>query len=357
MNLACIGCFRLPSDMDDERDKHPICDMCRDEKLPTTYLCGVNCPANPGAWELHGVFHKKLRKQRKKLDDGGVTQQWDREFAERVARRAAQAGDEYSKLMAEGARYESKEDWRRAGKAYREAIALRPDKSAAYFSLGTALTSSGHDVEAAQRTLEAKERLSVGSELWALTTACAFSMLLRQEECAEAAKPEWWNDEGLKALSARVVRAAPNQVIALNMRAQVLTGLGNAWLAGPRSAAELKEAAVYYDRSAAMSDGPASKTHNAHLADWCRRQAERTANRAQTETLLMAAKSKLEALEPAEVQQARADVQQARADQARDQAVADQAVADQAVAKVAQLEAKISSLRAQLDSRPLGERA
>ena len=49
LSLACIGCFRLPSDMDDEREKHPICDMCRDEKLPTTYLCGVNCPANPGA--------------------------------------------------------------------------------------------------------------------------------------------------------------------------------------------------------------------------------------------------------------------------------------------------------------------
>ena len=49
LSLACIGCFRLPSEMDDEREKHPICDMCRDERLPTTYLCGVNCPANPGA--------------------------------------------------------------------------------------------------------------------------------------------------------------------------------------------------------------------------------------------------------------------------------------------------------------------
>ena len=49
LSLVCIGCFRLPSDMDDEREKHPICDMCRDEKLPTTYLCGVNCPGNPGA--------------------------------------------------------------------------------------------------------------------------------------------------------------------------------------------------------------------------------------------------------------------------------------------------------------------
>eukprot|EP00964_Phaeocystis_antarctica_P130025 scaffold93840_cov60-Phaeocystis_antarctica.AAC.1 len=26
LSLACIGCFRLPSDMDDGRDKHPICD-------------------------------------------------------------------------------------------------------------------------------------------------------------------------------------------------------------------------------------------------------------------------------------------------------------------------------------------
>eukprot|EP00964_Phaeocystis_antarctica_P110187 scaffold74580_cov63-Phaeocystis_antarctica.AAC.1 len=59
LSLACIGCFRLPSDMDDGREKHPICDMCRDEKLPTTYQCGKDCPANPGAWELHGVFHKK----------------------------------------------------------------------------------------------------------------------------------------------------------------------------------------------------------------------------------------------------------------------------------------------------------
>ena len=35
--------------------------------------------------------------------------------------------------------------------------------------------------------------------------------MLLQEECGEVTnKPEWWNDESLKALSARVVRAAPN---------------------------------------------------------------------------------------------------------------------------------------------------
>ena len=48
-------------------------------------------------------------------------------------------------------------------------------------------------MEAAQRYLEAKERDSVGSEDWAEATARAFDML-RQEECDEVAKPEWWND-------------------------------------------------------------------------------------------------------------------------------------------------------------------
>ena len=43
-------------------------------------------------------------------------------------------------------------------------------------------------------------------------------------ECGEVAKPEWWNDEGLKALSARVLRAAPNEESALDMRAYVLSG-------------------------------------------------------------------------------------------------------------------------------------
>merc|ERR1740130_1200523 len=101
LSLACIGCYRLPSDMDDEREKHPICDMCRDEKLPTTYLCGVNCPANPGAWQLHGAFHKRVRKQRKIQEDGGAMQQRYREVAKEAARDAAQSGDTYDELMAE----------------------------------------------------------------------------------------------------------------------------------------------------------------------------------------------------------------------------------------------------------------
>ena len=130
-------------------------------------------------------------------------------------------------------------------------------------------------MEAAQRYLEAKERYPVGSEGWAVATAWAFSMLTL-EECAEVAKPEWWNDEGLKALSARVVRAAPDDLQANEMRAMVLAGGSTAWEAGPRSAAELKEAATHYDWAAALQPAPAGKDQLIRVADWCRRRAEVT---------------------------------------------------------------------------------
>ena len=272
LSFACFGCARLPSDMGDDREKHPVCPKCVKLKVPTTYWCCVACPGNPGAWKLHAVYHKEVKQHRKINEDGGVGQQRQREAAERVARDAAQSGDAYVKLIAEGLRYESKEDWRRAAKTYRKAIVLSPDEPDAYFNLGAALGNSGHQVEAAQWFLEAKERHPVGSEDWAMATACAFDKL-RLEQCNEVPKPEWWNDEGLKALSARVVKAAPDNEAAVIMRAAVLGGLSDAWEVGPRSAAELEEAAAHFEQAAARSNAPAAKTQFARVADMCRSMA------------------------------------------------------------------------------------
>ena len=95
--------------------------------------------------------------------------------------------------------------------------------------------------------------------------------MLRQEECAEVAKPEWWNDEELKALSERVVEAAPNHVSTNLMRAHVLRGLGDKlWELGPRSGVDIMEAAACFERAAAMSTAPAGKSENAELARVCR---------------------------------------------------------------------------------------
>jgi hypothetical protein len=272
LSLRCIGCLRLPSEMPDGREKHPICDKCLELKLPTTYLCGMSCPGNPGAWELHGVFHKKLRKDWKRLEDGGAAQQRAREVAEKQARHAAQTGDAYDELLAKGTRYAAKEDWRKAGKAYREAIALKPDKPTAYHNLGIVLNNSGHYVEGAQRFLEARERVPVGSERWARATAAALNRL-KLEECAEVAKPEWWNDEGLKALSATVVRALPNDQLTTLMRADVLYAACGSWEAGPRSAAELMKAVTHFEQTAALTHAPAAKAALAGSAEECRSKA------------------------------------------------------------------------------------
>eukprot|EP00964_Phaeocystis_antarctica_P051961 scaffold30370_cov68-Phaeocystis_antarctica.AAC.2 len=286
LSLACFGCARLPSEMDDGREKHPVCPKCRKLKLLTTYWCCVNCPGNPGAWKLHAVYHKEVKRVQKIRGDRGVVQQRAREVAKAQARHAEQSGDKFSELLAKGLRYESEQDWRRAARTYREAIALSPEEPVAYFNLGAALSNSEHNAEAAQSFLEAKERASVawcaradgrgvrGSELWARATASAFDML-RKEECDEVAKPEWWNDEGLKALSARALRAAPDCEEVIFMRAMVLSGrCGTAWEAGPRSAAEFREAATCYERTVALLPASALRFGRAALADWCRSQAD-----------------------------------------------------------------------------------
>ena len=163
--------------------------------------------------------------------------------------------------------------WSSLTMACRTDFNLRPDEPVVCLNLGAVLSISEGKVEAAMRFLEAKERFPVGSESWAEATARAFDML-RQKECAEVAKPEWWNDEGLKALSVRVVRAAPDKVAPNEMRAFVLSGQGasglgyvdswqlgagrrgrrglDSWEVGYRSAAELVEAAVHFDRAAAV---------------------------------------------------------------------------------------------------------
>ena len=52
------------------------------------------------------------------------------------------------------------------------------------------------------------------------------------------------------------------------MRADVLSARGgDAWGAGPRSAAELSEAATHYERAAALCDAPAVKPELARSVD------------------------------------------------------------------------------------------
>ena len=57
------------------------------------------------------------------------------------------------------------------------------------------------------------------------------------------------------------------------MWASVLCGQLDSWEAGPRSAAELREAATHYERAAALSPAPVVKAELAGHAASCRRLA------------------------------------------------------------------------------------
>ena len=67
------------------------------------------------------------------------------------------------------------------------------------------------------------------------------------------------------------MRAAPDDRKAHKMRAEVLAGQCGAW---PRSAAELREAATYFERAAALCPAPVMKAEFIGNAAWCRRQAD-----------------------------------------------------------------------------------
>ena len=64
---------------------------------------------------------------------------------------------------------------------------------------------------------------------------------------------------------------SPNRMRA---RPSVLWGQIPAWEAGPRSAAELREAATHFERAAALHPAPAMKDDFANASVWCRHQAE-----------------------------------------------------------------------------------
>ena len=61
--------------------------------------------------------------------------------------------------------------------------------------------------------------------------------------------------------------------MAQEMRVMVLSGLSDAWETGPRSAAELNEAATHFERAAALHPAPAGKANFADAAALCRRDA------------------------------------------------------------------------------------
>ena len=271
-SLLCVSCARAPPP---HRRTWGRCTVCVERNLPSTYYCGEEC-MNAHWHNGHKEWHKEQKERAKELRQGTVLE-GDRSLAEAEARRAEATGDEYDKRCAASL---ALEDLHAEAKAWRKIIKQWPHKPAPYFNLATVLDQSDRNVESAQMYLKAMELSEDVTEGWALAASGAFD-LLKTPNCDEMPKPEWWNDEGLKALSARVVAIVPDESSTCSMRARVLsggsisTGLSAAsWNAGQRTAAEIKEAATWFRRAAVVERTPSCKLRYDKAARECDEYAD-----------------------------------------------------------------------------------
>jgi len=147
-----------------------------------------------------------------------------------------------------------------------------------------------------------------GTEDWAKASASTFDTL-KTLDCHEVPKPEWWNDEGLKALSARVVALVSDEAVSCAMRARILCGgaLSKApWNVGLRTAAEIKEAATWYRRGAMVTLISADKQLDEELASECDAVADPLLAKEEAETTEARAAAEAEAAEALKLAEAKA---------------------------------------------------
>ena len=206
----------------------------------------------------------------------------EREQAETQARIAAQSGDAYDELIAESQQYISKDDWRRAARAAREAIALSPDMPNRVLQPRCSAQQLGVLRGGGAAVPWGQGALSGG--LAGLGTGHYNGLQLAD---ARGVRRGGQAGRGGTTRGSRrcrrgyLVREAPDDGVAHQMRANVLCGqcttvLGRQGLAQRRSLRR-RPRRTHYERAAALHPVPprAAKALFAGRAGWCRRQAER----------------------------------------------------------------------------------
>ena len=299
-SLLCVNCASPPPP---HRRTWGRCTVCVARNLPSTYYCGEECMN--AHWPKHKLYHKE-QKERAMEDRAGTVAEHDRSGAEAEAREAERTGDEYLRRCASAMALTSEGDLHAADKALRKIVKQWPDKPVPYHNLAVVLQRSRRILEASQMMLKAMELDEYGTENWAYSAAATFD-LLKSPACRQVPKPEWWNDEALKALSARVVVLAPDNHQACNMRAHILSGdSGLPWSVGPRTAAEVKEAATWFRRAASACRTPADERLMEESARLCEEYADPLLANEVAEASKARAAAKADAAEALKVAEAKA---------------------------------------------------
>ena len=273
-SLLCVNCGLAPPA---HRRTWDRCTRCAELSLPSTYYCGPACME--AHWPKHKEQHKMEQKLKKELGEGTMHDQ-ERAMAAAEARKAERTGDEFSKRFAAAIALNAAADYHAAAKAWRKLIATRPHMPSLYRNLGLVLHRVGRCADAAPMFIKAMELTEDGTKEWASSAAEAYNVLAH-EDCDDdtVSKPQWWNDEGLKALSARVVAITPDEYSACSFRACVLSGCAvvenHTWDVGPRTAAEIKEAVTWFQRAARAVETSAVRLRYEDYARRCDKAAAR----------------------------------------------------------------------------------
>ena len=300
--LLCVNCARPPPA---HRRTWDRCTICIERNLPSTYYCGQECML--AHWPKHKVYHTLQRDRLKGLREGTALEQ-DSSIAETQARRAERTGDEYDKRFAAALALMAQCDYKAAVKAWRKFIKEWPGDPSSYHNLAVVLDNSGHYTEAAPMYLKAMDLYPSDTTRWATVAAGAYESLQRPES-DELPKPKWWNDEDLKALSARVVAIVPNDASARTTRGFVLVGgavFVPSWNPGPRTAAEIKEAATWFRRAASVGYLQADRRRNEERASRCDTLADLLLAKEEAEAAKVRAAAEAEAAQVLKVAEAKA---------------------------------------------------
>ena len=264
--LLCVNCGAAPPA---HRRRWDSCKLCVRRNLPATYYCGEACME--AHWPKHRAWHKAQKERARERLEGTMAEA-DRSEAEEAARRAEETGGDAAECFAYAFSLMPLEDYNAAAKAWRKIIQRWPEHAAnAYHNLGVVLQRSSRRAEAAPMYLKAMERYEDDTKFWADAVGAAFDVL-KAPDCDDAPKPEWWNDEALNALSARVVAASSDEPQPCAMRGRVLMGAAlyePQWNAGPRTAAEIKEAATWHRRTVMLAHTSQDKLLYEDLACRC----------------------------------------------------------------------------------------
>jgi len=266
---------------------------CAELNLPSTYYCGDECAQ--AHWPKHKVYHKEQKQWLERMREGTMTEN-DRSTAEADARLAERTGCEHVKRCAAAVALMAEDNHNAAAKAWRKIIKQWPDEPTPHHNLAVVLQRSNHYAEAAPMFLKAMDLREEGTKEWAESAASVFN-LLKSSDCHEVPKPEWWNDGALKDLSARVVAIAPDKCESCAMRGLVLRGVKGEWNAGPRTAAEIKEAATWIHRAARVARTAADKQRYDQIASRCDEVADPQLAKEEAEAAKARAASEADAAE------------------------------------------------------------